>query len=691
MKQLLVHSILIFILLLIVPSSHSGVLPLDLTGFLDVSYGKVKFDSREQETYKQQYSVNWSKTYFENITLRSDYFYSKYDVLQNSDNSSWKEEQRPTIGLTWTNKHINLGSTASYKQDKSNSAILESNREDFSVFLKTLSEKYPKLTLRYYWDHIYNDELASARNTKENKFQAELHESYKRSLINYNFTRRKNNNQTNNVRTVQYQHSFQFGNTSHFKESRLLFTTNYTFVHSSQTDTRPVAGSDFIFIPYSEALYKETASILLDTLQRNPSLNDGNSDNPAQPSINIGGTAINQNLGIDFGYPEDVSAIYLYVDRFSDNTKDFHVYISNDNYNWTSYYTGPDVEFNEGYNRFEIVFPSVKTRYIKVVTSGISNFDPVLVTEIRALAKEQVDVDTKYKSTSHQLNVGSRYRFAENFQSSLNASFQHQSGRANDADRDNIYYALSSQYTQSDVVNHNFLWTQSYQLFNGAALDISSYTASYLLLLTPIQRLEFSFASNYQKDFIDYDENSNNLSFLLNTKGTPLTNLNFSGEVSYSKYNQLLGDDQFNTWNRRITLDGKITRTLSMILGWSYRSTDTRSLDTTTTQTLYRASFRYRMTRTIFMRGSIQLNKNRTKYMSEEFQLGWNPSTKLSLSGQVQTQDDDELFKTTKYNAQANYKLRGNTNIFASYFINDLTEAGGEKTTSVRVGIRSSL
>ncbi len=141
------------------------------------------------------------------------------------------------------------------------------------------------------------------------------------------------------------------------------------------------------------------------TLDPNPALIDGNLTVSAGVNIGLpvlGGDTRRRNLGLDFLVPQRLSRLLVWVNigvnatlpaTISDSYL-WEVYTSTDNVNWTLYQAGRPAPFGPFLNRFEITFPSVTTRYIKVVTRPLSaaviippgflNPDQIFVTELEA-------------------------------------------------------------------------------------------------------------------------------------------------------------------------------------------------------------------------------------------------------------------------------------------------------------------
>jgi hypothetical protein len=116
------------------------------------------------------------------------------------------------------------------------------------------------------------------------------------------------------------------------------------------------------------------------------------------------------NIGLDFGFPTDVDQIRVWVDRrltaIVAGSFSWAVYTSPDNLDtstWTLIANVSPADFGAVDNRFEIFFPVVNTRFIKVVTSplapttpGATDFTNIFVTEMEGFVTVSgVEVDNK--------------------------------------------------------------------------------------------------------------------------------------------------------------------------------------------------------------------------------------------------------------------------------------------------------
>jgi hypothetical protein len=135
-----------------------------------------------------------------------------------------------------------------------------------------------------------------------------------------------------------------------------------------------------------------------DPLLPNPLLIDGDQLTPAGVDLVYDPATepipLGRNLGLDFGGAATVNTLSVWIDNDLsadpgiENTFVWEIYSSSDNLIWALEQPPSMVTFGPFLNRFEIRFPNVTSRYLKVVTSPINtqfiNTPAILVTELSA-------------------------------------------------------------------------------------------------------------------------------------------------------------------------------------------------------------------------------------------------------------------------------------------------------------------
>jgi hypothetical protein len=188
-----------------------------------------------------------------------------------------------------------------------------------------------------------------------------------------------------------------------------------------------------------DGLFLNSDNLLTDLLPSSPFLIDNTFTGPTNAPNNIGSATSTasppdtaaRNIGLQFASATEMNALDVWVYSVTGATIDtavpaflpapvsgsftWAVYTSPDNRNWRLYQTGVSAPYDidasrPGVGRFEITFPNVTTKYIKVVVSPLSpfaaggqgrDFPGVYVTELQAfIARPAADVTGKSTSTS---------------------------------------------------------------------------------------------------------------------------------------------------------------------------------------------------------------------------------------------------------------------------------------------------
>jgi hypothetical protein len=163
-------------------------------------------------------------------------------------------------------------------------------------------------------------------------------------------------------------------------------------------------------------------------LSPNPALVDGNF--AAGSGINLGlpaspADAALRNIGVDLLTPTEVNRFLVWVDRELpievSGTFSWDVYSSPDNITWIRQATVSMAPFGAFENRFEIDFPSVTARYLKLVTRPLavvvpnaSQFQTIQVTELQAFIRRRAsDVDGRVVQDRYLVNTDIRMRILD--------------------------------------------------------------------------------------------------------------------------------------------------------------------------------------------------------------------------------------------------------------------------------------
>ncbi len=206
-----------------------------------------------------------------------------------------------------------------------------------------------------------------------------------------------------------------------------------------------------------------------------PSLIDGIQDVlPAFPVIGIGtpGGGVFHNIAADLGFAMPADEFRVYVRSSTGNPVPpvgtpilWNVYTSTDGTRWDNVAVGVASVYNFTFGRYEIVFPSTRSRFFKVVNSNVTTVD-ALVTEIEVVGRDTLfsgrKITTRVLTQSGSLNAIVRpvERVTLNYEGNIGIF-------RNDADNNPLFTStnwtqgLSASFEPSRFVNTTFRYQLS--------------------------------------------------------------------------------------------------------------------------------------------------------------------------------------------------------------------------------------
>jgi hypothetical protein len=380
--------------------------------------------------------------------------------------------------------------------------------------------------------------------------------------------------------------------------------------------------------------------------------------------------------------------VYVYTERPSGAGLSWDVFVSRDNLEWELREGAPAVVFDLASSRYEISFPTASTRYVKVVNAGANEQPEVLVTELEAFTEAQGEGEVTRRGGGHRLDVGADYDVTERIGSSLDASFESVPFSGTGGEEDRADYTLQGRYRQSSLVLHHVKWQQGFHSFAGGAVDERTDAPSYTLLVEPLETLRFTTSLDARLDWRNGEKTDGFRGVVFRVSGNPVRNANVSGDVSRSRNEQHDLDRHHDVWAFRVSADGAVSRGLDAVLNWSHQRITTQPEDELRLQDQYGVGFDYRVTRTIFARGSWNLTRELGDEVTQDYLLSWNAAPKLSLGGQASFIRTRQGGNTERYAANLTYNLSAGSALYSSYTVSDFTEVGGTDTVSLQAGLR---
>jgi len=436
--------------------------------------------------FDQRYNLGLSKRFFPSLNFETGVIYEfnqLWSETEGNDIDIDEEILRPFVELNLDNPLYNAG--VSFRKRKREEKITNlpktrADRDEMSGSVgMTPGGFYPTWNLRYTRVNTYDDP-----ETIDQTEDTLLLDSSWRPLeslnLDYTYTRVDNEERILDFETLQQTHFGRIGFNHNFLDERLSMSTAYTINYNKfefSSDTGSV----------ENPLSRSAGLSSLDNtpedgpaLSLNPALIDGNVIASAGLDIGTNGDQTQQlNIGLDLGFPQAVDQIRVWVDRQLDtivaNSFSWAVYTSPDNTDlstWTLAATVAPATFPTFDNRFEITFPTVNTRFIKVVTRALSptvpgsaQFPNIFVTEMQALVTQTgTNVTNKSSVTDQNVNFNLRGRINARTIANYNLVYSQQDTDPGDDER--------TQLSNSAYLNHAFNDVFSGNV-NGQRTDIS--------------------------------------------------------------------------------------------------------------------------------------------------------------------------------------------------------------------------
>ncbi|MDD4051543.1 MAG: hypothetical protein PHR28_06560 [candidate division Zixibacteria bacterium] len=664
----------------------------NLNGYIRVTGVSSSVDTVTSRSLSQEYSAYWSKRMAAYFEMRASMRYLNLGLDQNLGENSWRREYQPAGELLWAHPDFTIGGLVKRRKTTNNAtdgALIDDN---VAVTLSTRMTGYPILRARYDWEHAYSDGQSFERDTRQNNVQIGLTYNLRRQSFYYSFSHRRQNDDRGGLQITENQHLFRWNQTTMFPGQFLRVSSTYDFGRRAQ-ETETTADSTVLSaIPFRLALYAYDPTPEFGTLDTLPSLADGNTSSPAQPQVNVGAGLADRNIGLDFGYNADIAALYIYTDRPSGPVMSWRVWLSSDNLTWTQLDQPVMVTFNAGFNRYELVFATVKTRYIKAVNSGANDESTVLVTEVEARERLQKSSLENRHQTTHMANVIGTVILSKKLESSAELSVRRQpKGEFTDS-RNQLYYAFSLRHAPSTAVTQTVKYQAGYEDFSAGGIRNDNNNLTYSLAVTPLTTLHFSFVALNRMDYIQSvkTQETNNLSF--KTTGNLLAGLTLSGETTYSRSNRYDSRRAFDTWTYRAGADGTLVRSLDFSASFLYQGTHQVNADFSYIRRQYAIDINWRLTQTIVGHGSLTFDNDAARrYTYQTYGLSWTVTPKIQLGAQATVTGGESDVTGDRNSAQITYQATSRSSLYFSASNIEYPAAGRARGTSFQLGLKTGF
>ena len=412
------------------------------SGYLDLNYtnaSSIVKDSSGQtvksdlNSIQPRFSLTLNTAIFPNLRLYANGLFEKtMTVTQTDDVKTRTTDTRltPYISLTFSDRPFAAGVSYTQREETlevSHTPSFTRTNEEYNGTFGWHPDGLPWLDVLLKRTNIFDEEHSVLDNIEDYyalnlKYLGLVQGLDLRYSVSYDD--RKNNLNRLEVESIGQTGKITYSNS--FLNKRVNLNTNYVFNQDiTETSAEGTGSVSFQVFPFGGlSVISNTPAII--ALIPNSALIDGNL--VASSGIDLVtdlppvGDIRPRNMGLDFFSPTEINSLLVWVDRdVSSIASSFlwDVYISSDNLNWSLWAGAITAPFGPFQNRFELNFPNVSTRYIKVVTTPRSprpfGFPNIFVTEVQAFINKPVSEVTgaRTKSTSHYLNLDTRTRILD--------------------------------------------------------------------------------------------------------------------------------------------------------------------------------------------------------------------------------------------------------------------------------------
>jgi hypothetical protein len=414
----------ILVLLLFPSAANAQGIFQGFSGLLEFNYSLISSKTTDAlgnttkittNTYNPRVTLSVNTNLFPKLNLNAGGVFEKNISLSSGEQENTRTTLtrfRPYVYLTLTDPLYEA--SIGYNRREDTTKVTDTPHftlisDDYLAILKWRPVGFPSIETQFERTNTY-DERKEVQNTTRDYISLLSRYNYEGLDVRYQGSYIDTNDKFNNVDTKDMIHSAWLSYSNSFFNRRVLLSTTYNINYEEVKTTTQGTGTVGVQLFPLAGLSLNDDTVNPITLGSNPALIDGNLGVSA--GINIGlpplaGDNRERQMGLDFFVATEVNQLFLWFDRdlstatdvvnfFSSNALGIRVYQSPDNLNWTQ--VAPvSVSLGQFQNRFEINFPGVTARFLKVVTKPLQPFVPVassfpdiFVTELQAFLNKPV-------------------------------------------------------------------------------------------------------------------------------------------------------------------------------------------------------------------------------------------------------------------------------------------------------------
>ena len=655
----------ILLILALLPGTAMGQgLINGVSGYLEFDYSFLSTKTKDAtgavtktvtNTYDPRFSLNIDTLIFPNLRLNAGGYFE--DDISNSKSNGTRTNTtttdiRPFFNLTLSDPLYTAGIGYIRRQEAvttSGSPGVTTVDEDYNAILGWRPDGFPSINLQLDRTNIF-DTKHVVENTTTDLMTLSSKYAYQGLDITYIGTYTDTEDKLNHFETTDLFQNGRITYTNSFFDRRVSLNSTYNIIYDitkTQATGATVGGTvSSPLFPFA-GLFLITDMPTTGALSPDPALIDGNLTVSAGINIGLAGSGpppIPRNVGLDLLNATEVNEFYVWVDIDLSsapaiaNSFSWDIYTSLDNLNWTFSTTVPFAPFGPFQNRFDINFPNVTTRYIKLVVKplsaivpGASAFPNINVTELQAFLKQpasQVVTGPSAKQTTitQISNTDVRARILNIPALYYDASFFFNRSDPSGVETYTLSNGLDVNHRFSDIFSGN----ARVAIENGTQENQSmiAYLYNASIIATPLRTLRDTLVFSGQNERIGGKPDDNTSLFLNNTatlyKGI---DLNLNGGINFST-----AETGVKSTNTLFLVGVAIVpyRTMNLSLDFVNNATDQSGGGIPASSTYQRredVSISYTPFNTLHLFASVQiLAQNGQKLqINQNYALNWSP------------------------------------------------------------------
>lgn len=663
-----------------------------LSGNINVSGVQSSSDSTTRSSLRRELSASYTRSLTEYLSMFSSVTYFQTDLDQTHFIGLNKKELVPVIQLVLGHPKVSINGRFARPKTEGTMLSEELTRETYDFTVRTRMINLPILTAFYSRERVFDNSLALGRNQKSNNFNMGVTHNLKNWSLRYVYSRNMYNNVATEHETISQQHVARlvwFKSITGDKPVRL--SADYSFNYRTTTDRLPSGDQLLHTVSPATGLYGLQEDPYFGYLEKMPALTDENDTSKTDPLIDIGTGTTNRQVGVNFLTSRAVSGLYVYVDRLSDESVTWSVYISEDGQSWEAHDLNPETIFEVSVNRYKIVFDIVETRFIKAVSGGLNRVEHVFVTEIIPVVEVEADRELTQSNQIHLFNSGVSVSFSDRWSASYNFDYQRVPSVGLAGARDNLGQSVNVNFKATPHLSHSLRLQHGLNRSSGSFSNTSNYVLNYSVRYLPLPTVHLSASTSGRRSVIDGQRDSDNLNISGKARGEPLPGLTIEIKTGISRDQGYIIDRVSNSWRTAFTVGGRASANLDLSLSYAHQTTEVRGDGRRINRDQYNVNVSVRPVRKIYVRSRVSWTRGLNDYLTEMITIGWTISRSLTINSSYRVSYDGDDYKSERLSGGMNFKLNSRTSIHAGYNRNDLSRAGATDTEMISAGFRMRL